>query len=89
MAFVWSPAGDDCLDVDMFCKNMFLPEAESEMTDSEYRALNNFTEWIGVVSMESLKENWEYSKEDKKSLDQPVIADTLVILSEVFARNLP
>jgi hypothetical protein len=89
MAFVWCPASDDCLDVDMFCKNMFLPEAESEMTDSEYRALNSFKEWIGVASMESLKENWEYSKTDKKSLDRPVIADTLAILSEVFARNLP
>jgi hypothetical protein len=84
MAFVWSPASDDCLDVDIFCKALFLTETTIEMTDSEHRALNNFKAWIGVSRMISLNEYWEYSTEDMKSLVRPVIADTLAILSEVF-----
>jgi hypothetical protein len=81
MAFVWGPASDDCLDVDIFCKALFQTETTIEMTDIEYGALNNFKAWIGVSRMNSLKEYWEYSKEDMKSLDRPVIADTLAILS--------
>jgi hypothetical protein len=86
MAFVWSPVSDDCLDVDFFCKKLFL--AANEMTGSKYTALNNFKKWIGAGRMDSLNKSMQdATSEPISSAGRKVVGDTLAILSEVFDRD--
>jgi hypothetical protein len=86
MAFVWSPASDDCLDVDFFCNKLFL--AANETTGSKYTALNNFKTWIGAGRMDSLNKSMQdATSEHISSAGQKVVGLTLAILFEVFHRD--
>jgi hypothetical protein len=86
MAFVWSPASDDCLDVDFFCSTLFL--AANETTGSKYTALNNFKTWIGAGRMDSLNKSMQdATSEHISSAGRKVVGLTLAILFEVFQRD--
>jgi hypothetical protein len=85
MAYVWSPASDDCLDVDLFCKMLFRSDAVSEMSDSEYSAMNSFKTWIGESRLGSLKQSLQdTTRQNISSPCRKAIGDILAILAEVF-----